>query len=83
MIVFQNVFYLEMYQNNIYFFIFLKIIFDISTSKWSKNIKKILIWSKKKNSIFLKNAFKTQKQTELLVYIHGIITVFIVAVKKM
>jgi hypothetical protein len=29
---FQNVFYLKMYQNNIFFY-FLKIIFDISTSK--------------------------------------------------
>jgi hypothetical protein len=30
-----------MHQNN--FFIFLKIIFDISVSKWSENTKKILI----------------------------------------
>jgi hypothetical protein len=30
-----------------YFFYFLKIIFDISASKWSENTKKILIWSKK------------------------------------
>jgi hypothetical protein len=43
----KNVFYLEMYQNNIFYF--LKIIFDISISKISKNIKKILIWSKEKN----------------------------------
>ena len=34
-------FYSEIYQNNLFFY-FLKIIFDISTSKWFKNIKKIL-----------------------------------------
>jgi hypothetical protein len=38
MIVFQNSFYLKIYQNNI---IFTNFIFDISTSKQSKNIKKI------------------------------------------
>jgi hypothetical protein len=37
----KNIFYLEMYQNNIFYF--LKIIFDISISKISKNIKKKLI----------------------------------------
>jgi len=36
---FQGVFYSKIYQNNIFFY-FLKIIFDISTSKWSKNTKK-------------------------------------------
>jgi hypothetical protein len=49
-----------------FFFNFLKIIFDISASKWSKNTKKILIWSKEKNkkiSIFFKSAFEIQKQT--------------------
>jgi hypothetical protein len=35
------------------FFHFLKIIFDISTSKRSENIKKKFILSKKKNSNFL------------------------------
>jgi hypothetical protein len=61
-VVFQNVFYLKMHQNNIFFY-FLKIIFDINVSKWSENTKNILIWSKKnkKYSIFLKNAFETQK----------------------
>jgi len=59
---FQNVFYLKMYQNNIFFY-FLKIIFDISTSKWSENTKNISIWSKEKKSIFFKSAFETQKQT--------------------
>jgi hypothetical protein len=29
----------------IMFFYFLKIIFDISTSKWFENTKNILIWS--------------------------------------
>ena len=40
-VAFQSTFYLEMYQNNIFYF--LKIIFNISTSKSSENIKKILI----------------------------------------
>jgi hypothetical protein len=38
-VAFQSVFRLEMHQNNI-FFIFLKFIFDINTSKQSKNTKK-------------------------------------------
>jgi hypothetical protein len=48
------------------YFYFLKIIFDVSASKWSKKTKKILIWSKEKNkklSIFFKNVFEKQKQT--------------------
>jgi len=60
---FKVFFYLEMYQNNIFYF--LKIIFDISVSKWFTNTKKLLIWSKEKNkkiSNFFKNIFKTQKQ---------------------
>ena len=64
-VAFESVFHLEMYQNNIYFFYFFKIIFDISVSKWFENTKNILIWSKeknKKNLIFFKNIFKTQKQ---------------------
>jgi len=32
-VAFESVFHLEMYQNNIYFFYFFKIIFDISVSK--------------------------------------------------
>ena len=63
MIVFQSIFYSEMYQNNIFYF--LKIIFNISALKWSKNTKKILIWSKEKNKKFLKffkNTFEIQKQ---------------------
>ena len=62
-VVFQSVFHLEMYQNNI--FKKKNIIFDIKASKWSKNTKKILIWSKKKYKNFLyffKNIFETQKQ---------------------
>jgi hypothetical protein len=39
-VIFQSAFHSGMYQNNIFF---LKIIFDISTSKRSKNTKKILI----------------------------------------
>ena len=38
-VTFQSAFHSEIYQNNIFFY-FLKIIFDISTSKWSKNTKK-------------------------------------------
>jgi len=38
-VAFQSVFRLEMHQNNI-FFIFFKFIFDINTSKQSKNTKK-------------------------------------------
>jgi hypothetical protein len=38
-VTFQSDFFSEKYQNNI-FLILLKIIFDISTSKWSKNTKK-------------------------------------------
>ena len=44
-----------MYQNNIFFY-FLKIIFDISTSKWSENTK-----NKEKNIkklIFFKSTFE-------------------------
>jgi len=63
-VVFQSVFYLKIHQN-IIFFNFLKIIFDISVSKWSENTKNISIWSKKNNkniSYFFKNTFETQKQ---------------------
>jgi hypothetical protein len=38
-IAFQNIFHSKKHQNNI----FKKIIFDINTSKWSENTKKILI----------------------------------------
>jgi hypothetical protein len=37
-----------MHQNNIFFY-FLKIIFDINTSKRYENIKKIILSKKKKN----------------------------------
>jgi hypothetical protein len=42
MVVFESVFRLEMYKNNM-FLIFLKIIFNIIISNYSKNTKKILI----------------------------------------
>jgi hypothetical protein len=45
MVVFQNTFHFEMHQNDI-FFIFLKIIFEISALKGYKTLKK-LIFSKK------------------------------------
>jgi hypothetical protein len=58
-VAFQSVFYLKIYQNNIFFY-FLKVIFYINASKWSKNIKNILIWNKKNKIklIFFKNTFK-------------------------
>ena len=40
-IAFQSAYRAEIHQNNI-FFIFFKIIFEISTSKWSKNTKTYL-----------------------------------------
>jgi hypothetical protein len=41
-IAFQSAFYLEMHQNNIFFY-FKKIIFDISASNLSENTKNISI----------------------------------------
>jgi hypothetical protein len=64
-LLFKVFFYSEKHQNNIFYI--LKIIFDISTSKWFKNIKNILIWSKEKNiknSNFFISVFETQKQIE-------------------
>jgi hypothetical protein len=49
----QNAFHLEMHQNKIFYF--LKIIFDISTSKRSENIKKKIILSKKKSKFLRPN----------------------------
>ena len=46
-IVFKSVFHLEKYVNN--FFYFLKIIFEISTSKWFENIKKHINLKQNKN----------------------------------
>jgi len=43
-------FFLEIYQNKLFFY-FKKIIFDISTSKRSENIKKIILSKKNKNKI--------------------------------
>jgi hypothetical protein len=40
MVAFQNIFHIEMHQKDIFFY-FLKIIFEISTSKQSKILKKI------------------------------------------
>jgi hypothetical protein len=54
---------------SIIFFYFLKIIFEISTSKWFENIKNILLQSKKKIQIFLKALLKsTSKQALNLVW---------------
>jgi hypothetical protein len=46
------------------FFYFLKIIFDISTSKRSKKYKPHLILAKKKNSKFDETQLQTQCQTD-------------------
>ena len=53
-----------MHQNNIFFY-FLKIIFDINTSKRYENTKKNYFEVKKKikNIFFFKNVFEMQKQT--------------------
>jgi hypothetical protein len=58
---FQITFRVKMYQND-FFFIFLKIIFGISTSKRSKTYKKILIFCKKKLK-FLRTRFAPRFQT--------------------
>jgi hypothetical protein len=58
----QNVFRLEMHQNDFLFY-FLKIIFEISTSKWSENIKKNLIFSKNKILNFLETLIGQRFQT--------------------
>jgi hypothetical protein len=55
----QIVFRLEMHQNK--FFYFLKIIFDISTSKRSENIKKTHFMKKKLN--FERTRFAPHSQT--------------------
>jgi hypothetical protein len=56
-IVFQSIFYSEIYHNNIYFY-FLKFIFDINTSKQFKYTKKINL----KKFSFFKNIIKPRKQ---------------------
>jgi hypothetical protein len=50
-VAFQSVFHVEMHQNDV-FFLFLKIIFEISVSKRSKTYKKLIF--SKKNLIFWK-----------------------------
>jgi hypothetical protein len=63
-ICFSKYFLLKIHQNN---FFLKKIIFDISISKWSENIKKILILSKEKNkkNYFLKMLLK-RKNNKIL-----------------
>ena len=63
-VVFQSAFYLEMHQN--YFFYFLKIIFDISASKWSENTKNISIWSKEKKIQIFQKCFWNTKTNRVL-----------------
>jgi len=63
-IAFQSAFHLKIYRNNIFFY-FLKFIFDISTLKYSKNTKKLILSKEKNKKIlnFFKRALKMQKQT--------------------
>jgi hypothetical protein len=56
----QSIFRLEMYQDDV--FLFFKIIFNISTLKWFKNTKKILILNKK-NLKILKTRVEQRFQT--------------------
>jgi len=65
-ITFQNVFYLEMYQNNI-FFIFLKLFLISAHQNDLKTPKNIKLKQRKKLKIliFFKNIFKMQKQIGL------------------
>jgi hypothetical protein len=58
-ITFQSVFYLEMHQNNIFYF--LKITFYIVHQNNLKTLKNINL---KKKLIFFQNIFKIQKQIE-------------------
>jgi len=60
-VAFQIAFHVEIHVND--FFYFLKIIFDISTSKRSKKYKPHLILAKKKNSKFDETQLQTQCQT--------------------
>jgi hypothetical protein len=57
---FFNVFFTYKYIKIIYFYFF-KILFNLSASKWSKNTKNILIWSKK-IQIFLKTLLKRKNK---------------------
>jgi hypothetical protein len=63
---FQIAFHAEMHAND--FFYFLKIIFDISTSKRSKKYKPHSILVKKKNFKFARNAGINAVPNVLLVY---------------
>jgi hypothetical protein len=56
---FQSVFHLEMHQNNIFFYFF-KFIFDINTSKQSKNNQKNSFEAKKIH-FFFKSMMSLQK----------------------
>ena len=60
-VAFQIIFHAEMHAND--FFYFLKIIFDINTSKQSKIYKLYQILAKKKKLIFLKTRFALRSQT--------------------
>jgi len=61
-VTFQIAFRAEIHVND--FFYFLKIIFDISTSKRSKKYKPHSILAKKKNSKFDETQLQTQCQTD-------------------
>ena len=61
MVAFQIAFRAEIHAND--FFYFLKIIFDISTSKRSKRYKPHSILAKKKNLKFAEKQIEQQSQT--------------------
>ena len=66
--LFFKMFFIQKCIKIIYIFYFLKIIFDISVSKWSKNTKKILISSKKKIIFFnfFQKRFRNAKTNRIL-----------------
>jgi len=66
-VVVQSIFRLEIYQND-NFFIFLKIIFEISTSKQFENIKKKIIFSKNIFFEFFRNVGWLAFPNEALVF---------------
>jgi hypothetical protein len=63
-VAFQNTFHSEMHQNNIFFY-FLKLFLTSAHQNNMKTLKKNinLKQKNKKNSIFFKSVFETQKQT--------------------
>ena len=63
MIIFQSIFYVEIHQNNIFYFF--KIIFKIKTLKQSKIHKKINF--NKKNTIYIAFLFKLRHKSMIAI----------------